>query len=63
MLKFNPNGRITLKQAMSLQYFDMQIVEELSPMEPGVRIGFDFEDQNLEMEEIKKLIYKESTSE
>lgn len=59
-LKFEPEKRITLEAAMKHSYFDgMPEVLDDKP-EPVMRFDFDFDDQELSMQDYKNLILHES---
>lgn len=59
MLKFDPDKRITVEQAMKHKYFDDLPMEADEKPEPVSKFDFDFEDQDLSTNDIKDLILHE----
>lgn len=60
LLKFEPEKRISLEEAMKHPYFDgMPEVLDDKP-EPVMRIDFDFDDQELSMQDYRNLILHET---
>lgn len=59
MLKFDPDKRITVEQAMKHKFFDDLPQEADEKPEPVSKFDFDFEDQDLSTNDIKDLILHE----
>ncbi len=59
MLKFDPDKRITVEQAMKHKYFDDLPMEADEKPEPVSKFDFEFEDQDLSTNDIKDLILHE----
>lgn len=59
MLKFDPDKRITVDEAMKHKYFDDIPKENDEKAEPVSRFDFEFEDQDLNINELRDLILHE----
>lgn len=59
MLKFDPDKRITVEQAMKHKYFDDIPSEVDEKPEPVSKFDFDFEDQELSITDLRELILHE----
>jgi serine/threonine protein kinase len=59
MLKFDPDKRVTVEQAMKHKYFDDLPMEVDEKPEPVSKFDFEFEDQDLSTNDIKDLILHE----
>jgi len=59
MLKFDPDKRITVEKALKHKYFDDLPYEEDEKPEPVCKFDFDFEDKDLNTEELRELILQE----
>lgn len=59
MLKFDPDKRITIENAMKHKYFDNLPVEVEEPAEPISKFDFEFEDMDLSTTELRDMILHE----
>lgn len=59
LLKFDPDKRITVEQAMKHKYFDDLPVEVDEKPEPVSKFDFEFEDQELSSADLRDLILHE----
>lgn len=55
MLDFNPDKRISCKEALSLAYFDDVRIKEQEEFEP-CEINLDFDEADLSVDEIRDVI-------
>lgn len=59
MLKFDPDKRVTVEQAMKHKYFDDLPSEADEKPEPVSKFDFEFEDQDLSITDLRELILHE----
>ena len=59
MLKFDPDKRVTVDEAMKHKYFDDLPKEADEKAEPVSKFDFEFEDQDLNINELRDLILHE----